>query len=235
MKTNKPIFLTCFTLALLIFFAADRPLFAEQYEYNSQGRLTKVTYDNGSSITYTYDATGNITETKVAQMESFTLLLEQGWNLVSFPVQPTDPAPAAVMSPVSEKCDSVWSYDWESGWSIYIPGAPTALEMIAGPGYWIRMNEACNLTISGIEPQSTEIFLKGGEWNLVGYMSQESKGTEDCMLSVGNFIDSVWDYDWEDGWSIYIPGIPSVVENMKPGDGYWIRADEDCVWDINNP
>lgn len=34
--------------------------YAENYTYDTAGRLTSVTYDDGSSITYTYDAAGNI-------------------------------------------------------------------------------------------------------------------------------------------------------------------------------
>jgi len=31
------------------------------YEYDSQGRLKKITYANGTTVTYSYDATGNRT------------------------------------------------------------------------------------------------------------------------------------------------------------------------------
>lgn len=36
------------------------PVEAEKYEYDRLGRVTKVTYEDGSSITYEYDANGNI-------------------------------------------------------------------------------------------------------------------------------------------------------------------------------
>lgn len=31
------------------------------YEYDALGRVTKITYDNGSLVVYTYDAAGNRT------------------------------------------------------------------------------------------------------------------------------------------------------------------------------
>jgi len=45
-------------LSLLIF----QPLSvsAYSYTYDASGRLTKMTYDDGSSITYTYDNAGNV-------------------------------------------------------------------------------------------------------------------------------------------------------------------------------
>jgi YD repeat-containing protein len=36
------------------------------YEYDALGRLTRVTYDDGSSISYGYDAAGNRTTTVIA-------------------------------------------------------------------------------------------------------------------------------------------------------------------------
>lgn len=38
---------------------------AEKYEYDSFDRVTKVIYDDGSYVTYTYDNNGNITNTEV--------------------------------------------------------------------------------------------------------------------------------------------------------------------------
>lgn len=35
------------------------PAHAETYEYDALGRLTKVTFDDGSTITYVYDENGN--------------------------------------------------------------------------------------------------------------------------------------------------------------------------------
>lgn len=45
---------------LLVCLAAAPALAAERYEYDPAGRLVRVTYDDGSTIAYTYDANGNI-------------------------------------------------------------------------------------------------------------------------------------------------------------------------------
>ena len=51
-----------YTLALLF---ATMQTFAQTYTYDSNNRLTKVVYKNGTTVTYTYDALGNRTGKKV--------------------------------------------------------------------------------------------------------------------------------------------------------------------------
>jgi len=51
-----------YTLALLF---ATMQTYAQTYTYDSNNRLTKVVYDNGTTITYNYDALGNRTSKKV--------------------------------------------------------------------------------------------------------------------------------------------------------------------------
>ena len=47
---------------------AAAPAWAKSYEYDALGRVTKVTYDDGSYVIYAYDAAGNrvtVSATKV--------------------------------------------------------------------------------------------------------------------------------------------------------------------------
>jgi hypothetical protein len=92
------------------------------------------------------------------------------------------------------------------------------------PGVWV---------LQGTVPERTAIFLRGGVWNLMGYSSPEPRSVADCMHSVADSINSVWEYNPATGWSMYAPDGVSNLELMKPGRGYWIKADRDCLWDIN--
>lgn len=60
MKINKDfrLFSAC-CLALALNLCVISSAYAETYSYDNAGRLTGITYDDGSSISYTYDARGN--------------------------------------------------------------------------------------------------------------------------------------------------------------------------------
>jgi YD repeat-containing protein len=57
MTIAKIVVLAC-VLGLVI---AGSTAFADTYTYDQYGRLTGVTYSDGSSVTYAYDAAGNRT------------------------------------------------------------------------------------------------------------------------------------------------------------------------------
>jgi hypothetical protein len=163
--------------------------------------------------------------------------LYEGWNLISLPLQPqpnTDPG--SVLSYIDGDYDSVCTYDPETGWSIYAPGRMSDLDkMEAGKGYWIKMNKPGTLIIQGAAPEQTAIPLTGEAWNLVGYSSLEQSPPEDCMASVEDYINSVWEYSPVTSWSVYVPDGPGDLEVMRPGYGYWIKANQGCEWDVNAP
>jgi YD repeat-containing protein len=51
---------------------------AARYEYDALNRLTKVTYDNGQSIAYTYDPAGNIIRVETIGRDSATICATKG-------------------------------------------------------------------------------------------------------------------------------------------------------------
>ena len=65
MKINK-------FFLLLAFLFATLQTFAQTYTYDNLNRLTKVVYDNGATVSYTYDALGNRTSKKVTGVTAQT-------------------------------------------------------------------------------------------------------------------------------------------------------------------
>jgi YD repeat-containing protein len=60
-------------IILLSIISFATPTYADTYTYDDLNRLTKVVYDNGQQITYTYDAAGNILSQKVTGQSSSQL------------------------------------------------------------------------------------------------------------------------------------------------------------------
>jgi len=170
----------------------------------------------------------------VSDEQEIKIPLSAGWNLISLPIQPSDLTPGVVLSSIEGKYDSVWGYDSDTGWSRYKPGSESNLtELEPRIGYWLKMHEAETLLIQGTKLTETTISLKEGVWNFVGYCFLGTRDTDDCMYHVRDSINSVWGYAPDIGWSvwsIYIPSGMSDLESMKPGYGYCISVNKDCIW-----
>lgn len=90
MKNKVGMFIICAAVCLTICFCRilSGTVCAAEYEYDKLGRVTKVTYEDNSSVTYVYDANGNIvsvtrtegepgTKPNVSQEESTSAQEEQ--------------------------------------------------------------------------------------------------------------------------------------------------------------
>jgi YD repeat-containing protein len=85
MKSRRVAFAIAFAVALW----AVPALAAESYTYDTQSRLTDVSYQNGSSLHYTYDDNGNI----VSIITSLVTAVENGPSTYQFALGPTMPNP----------------------------------------------------------------------------------------------------------------------------------------------
>ena len=76
-------------IAFAVVLWAVPALAAESYTYDTQSRLTDVSYQNGSSLHYTYDANGNI----ISIITSLVTAVENGPTSYQFALGPTAPNP----------------------------------------------------------------------------------------------------------------------------------------------
>ncbi len=185
------------------------------------------TADSGTSITI---ASAGIDINAIQTIELYV-----GWNLISFNTQPLDASIEAVLLPIQGKYDSIWRYSPNPGWSCYLPNAAAAsdlTEIEVGIGYWIMINQPCSLTVQGIRA-TTGILLRVG-WNLVGYSAEEPKAIPDCMNSIAVAYSLIEQYDPVQGWLWYLPDLPEIsnLKFLEPGMGLWIKANQECIWDV---
>ena len=64
---------------------------AETYQYDAQGRLTDIAYQNGSSFHYSYDANGNI----LSVVTSLATAVDEAGAPLRFTLGPTTPNPGS--------------------------------------------------------------------------------------------------------------------------------------------
>lgn len=168
-----------------------------------------------------------------------TIPLDPGWNLISLPLEPDDPALEVVLSPISGNYDQVHAYhgcDLADPWKEYVPGGGdndlTALDIRYG--YWVHATASVTLTITGTQPAATDIPLCSGQ-NLIGWPSSQAVALPDALSSIADDYDLVYGYDPSDAtdpWKQFDPDAPSFANDLttvEPGKGTWVRANTACT------
>ena len=126
-----------------------------------------------------------------------------GWNLVGLPLEVEDSYYTYIFPESIE--GTLYSFD--NGYNL-------ETSLIQGEGYWLRFNDADSTTISGIPINELTISLNEG-WNLISGIS--------TPINISDIQDP-------DGIIIFstvygfTSGGYSNAENIEPGKGYWVRA-----------
>jgi len=163
-----------------------------------------------------------------------TVHLSPGWNLISLPLQPQPAAAASVLSSVEGGYDVV--YGWDAGAGSYLSffEAGGNLDRLDETmGFWIRMKDEAALSVIGDAPGLVQIPLVEG-WNLIGYPWRTPLPPQEALASIDGSYDIVYGWNPSSGsWLSYTPGLGhGILEEMGPGQGYWVRASRDCVLTI---
>lgn len=150
---------------------------------------------------------------------SCSISLSTGWNLISFPIIPTNTAIATVLLGISGVGTSTLVRYYDAGtWKSYIPSKEggTLTNMGDGKGYWINMTNNATLTVSGTSapvapnPPSTYDVISG--WNLIGYKSLTAYKNASAYLSTIPAGYIVFDQNNTNKTSSY----------LQHGKGYWL-------------
>jgi hypothetical protein len=183
------------------------------------------------------------------QSHIYSLPLATGWNLVSLPISPTMPVSATLfpitdtLYSISGTYDLIYAYkasDAASPWEKYNTAAPAFLndlkQVDQTQGFWIRATQPVTLMALG-KPVALpiSITLTSG-WNLVGYPITETRALTVALSSIEGKYDLIYEYDAFDTaspWAKYNTAAPSFLNDlvaMRPGKGYWVRVNQNCVW-----
>ena len=177
--------------------------------------------DSGASFTF-----------EVQKRQPYKVELQPGWNLVSVPGDPFNPAVGEVVG-ASLKADTVLSYqggEWvtavrndEGRWQ------GTLTDIQGGYGYWVRTTalESISTVIPPILPTDNlpSVPVVSG-WNLLGVVDarQRKAGTTEDADQYFTSLD-VWRVAYSfntrlNSWTKLLPGTDD--NNVENGKGYWV-------------
>jgi uncharacterized protein YkwD len=172
--------------------------------------------------------------------QSADIPLYDGWNLVSLPLIPSDPDPAAVLASIAGSFTIAWGYDpdLDNPWLDYDPNAPAISTLVAideTMGFWLHMTRDATLTVTGAEPETTNIPISTG-WNLFGYPSGDPAAVDQLLAGID--FDQLWAFDplAPKPWSGYDPDTPGSndLEHLQEGRGYALHAGTPAVITVAN-
>ncbi|SVB56655.1 uncharacterized protein METZ01_LOCUS209509 [marine metagenome] len=126
----------------------------------------------------------------------------EGWNLVGLPLSVDD---AGYLSIFPEAISGTL-YSFEGG---YI----SENELFGGVGYWLRFPESISIDIMGVPINEITISLNEG-WNLITGITFETN--TNSIQDPGEIIVPETFYDFDNGYGL--------VDELIPGHGYWVRA-----------
>lgn len=200
------------------------------------------------SVGLTFDLVGNLWVSDVNNnrvlmfagstgLSGFLLELQPGWNLISLPVIPAQTAIGKLLLPLIQLKELVvvWSYTpgASPSWASFTPPSPSTCtpsatklcSMVDGKGYWVRVNDAVNMTVAGyvipVPPSVPPTYSLSAGWNLFGFKPQpliQNETVATYLASISTKYSSIWVYDNLN--ATWIRGTPGLV--LAPGEGMWI-------------
>ncbi|MEM4633625.1 MAG: PKD domain-containing protein [Candidatus Anstonellaceae archaeon] len=144
-------------------------------------------------------------------VESRTIKISPGWNMVSIPFDTK-----VSMDEFVSKCGTS-----PNAWRLHQSGYSKEQVLVPGVGYWIKGTRECLFTLSGIPSNPVQNLFAG--WNLVAAPYSAVSASDyagNCKI-----LSGPWHYN------------PNLAGNsnpytyssaLEPGKAYWIRVESSC-------
>ncbi|MBE0572625.1 MAG: hypothetical protein IH618_13865 [Ignavibacteriaceae bacterium] len=139
-----------------------------------------------------------------------SVLINNGWNLLSVPLAASDMTGTTLFPTAISPF-----YSYNAGYN-----QVTTLEN--GKGYWAKFDSNQSITITGNYVTGNEVSVVQG-WNLIGPFANEVIVSEITTVPP-NILSSPF-YGYEGGYII--------PTTLLPGKGYWIKANQNGVIQLN--
>jgi hypothetical protein len=197
-------------------FNVDKAIFIQDAKIDCNGDLNGTAYKDNCNT-----CVGG--KTGLNPCATQTLVLNAGWNLVSFNVATTNQSIASVFADVMANIATIKNQQ-----AFYSPTLPLYLNSLTiidlTDAYLVKMNKADTIILQGSVPNVLSKQLHSG-WNLCGYPKQSKIDLTTELNSINTNLLVTKNFD-----GFYIPGSASnSIKEMIPGDGYFIKVSKDCM------
>lgn len=149
--------------------------------------------------------------------------LNQGWNIFSTYVIPTNPQFDVVLNNIESEVIIAKNFIGEAylpDWNFNAIGDISNLE-----GYQIKVSSACNFTVEGelIAPNMQTIPISEG-WNIISYLRDNPADAALVLEDIANNLIIVKDYLG----NVFLPDWNfNSIGNFIPGQGYQVKSNSD--------
>jgi RHS repeat-associated protein len=192
-------------------------------------RLSEIR--DGATLNYVFAGSTRVAQVQGAipppSMIAQRLTLSEGWNLISFQVDPATTDPAPLLSDLNGNYIAVYGHDG-AGFLEFKPasGGNTLTEMYANRGYWILMSEPAEWLVEGPLAAVNQSGMSAG---LVGIPGMAATSASD-LLARNASIGSIHVYLGDTiGWRSFRADAPeylNTLHHVMPGQGYWITSED---------
>ena len=169
--------------------------------------------------TDTFEVDGISAVSELSGSTRLLIPLEEGWNLISSYVIPRDSNMLAVFDAIQSEIALVKD-------DLGVPAIPAlGINQIGDwsiqEGYKVRANSDIDLVVEGrkVKPENTPIPIQTG-WQFIAYLPDTPRDAVEALQSITPVIELVKDVDGE----VYIPGFFNGIGELKPTQGYQLRA-----------
>ncbi|NQV09454.1 hypothetical protein HQ529_06405 [Candidatus Woesearchaeota archaeon] len=197
------------------------------------------------TITATDGEDSVTTSATVTVRKSFSVSLEQGFNLVSIPLTPVlsdyynlpnfNDSADVVFEPFGNDLIQAWAYDAENNeWLSYSPDSSDNTLQHVKPyqGVWMQIINGGTYNLKdGLQNYPIEFQLFDG-LNLIGYPSIQVESVSNVFNNVDYEVIFSEESEWVSN-NPDKPGFLNTLTEINPGKAYWVNIDGDSTWSFD--
>ncbi|MBI3195537.1 MAG: hypothetical protein HYZ34_13885 [Ignavibacteriae bacterium] len=134
-----------------------------------------------------------------------SIMLEQGWNLISLPLQSLDITKKRLFSTIEPE-----AFQYSGKYLV-------AESLRVGNGYWMKAESSHSVSLIG-EKNLVDIFSVRKGWNIIGSISKSVSVDSIETIPPNLLLSNIYSYSTVNGYT--------VTDSIISGKGYWMKVND---------